>query len=110
MSHAPKSRPDVSFSEACSLVETILSGDSRQRILETVAVDGAFGLALSRLRERMRTHVWQVGHGRFGSGGSSPSTINARAKAGFTCCTIGTAKPTASTKTSSLWTSCISSA
>ena len=61
MSHAPKSRPDVSFSEACSLVETILNGDSRQRILETVAVDGAFGLALSRLRERMRTHVWQVG-------------------------------------------------
>ena len=61
MSHAPKSRPDVSFSEACSLVEAILNGDSRQRILETVAVNGAFGLGLSRLRERMRTHVWQVG-------------------------------------------------
>ena len=58
---AKGSTPDVSFSDACTLVEVLLRGDGRHRVLETVAVDGAFGLALSRLRERMRTHVWQVG-------------------------------------------------
>ena len=49
------------FDDACSLIETALTGTTRQRILADLSRSKDFRKALLRLRERMQTHTWDVG-------------------------------------------------
>ena len=49
------------FDEACSLIETALTGTTRQQILADLSRSKDFRKALLRLRERMQTHTWDAG-------------------------------------------------
>jgi hypothetical protein len=50
----------VAFEAACSLIDTILTGDARRRIVAELASARDFRSALERLRDSMRSHAWKV--------------------------------------------------
>jgi len=51
----------VAFDAACSLIDTILSGDARRLLVADLASARDFRSALERLRDSMRSHAWKVG-------------------------------------------------
>jgi hypothetical protein len=51
----------VAFDAACSLIETILTGDARRRLVADLATARDFQSALERLRDSMRSHAWRAG-------------------------------------------------
>jgi hypothetical protein len=51
----------VAFDAACSLIETILTGDARRLLVADLAGARDFRSALERLRDSMRSHAWRVG-------------------------------------------------
>jgi len=51
----------VAFDAACSLIETILTGDARRLLVADLANARDFRSALERLRDSMRSHAWRVG-------------------------------------------------
>jgi hypothetical protein len=57
----------TSFDRACSILESALAGTARQEIVADVSRSKDFGKALRRLRDGMRSHVWQAGGHEFDS-------------------------------------------
>jgi hypothetical protein len=51
----------VAFDAACSLIETILTGDARRLLVADLATARDFQSALERLRDSMRSHAWRAG-------------------------------------------------
>jgi hypothetical protein len=51
----------VAFDAACSLIETILTGDARRLLVADLAGARDFRAALERLRDSMRSHAWKAG-------------------------------------------------
>ena len=51
----------MAFDAACSLIDTILSGDARRLLVADLASARDFHSALERLRDSMRSHAWKVG-------------------------------------------------
>jgi hypothetical protein len=52
---------DVSFDRACSRVEAALAGPARHTILDSLSQSASYREALLRLRENMRTHLFEYG-------------------------------------------------
>jgi hypothetical protein len=51
----------MSFDTACSLIDTILTGDARQALVADLAAAPDCRSALERLRDSMRSHAWKAG-------------------------------------------------
>ena len=51
----------MAFDAACSLIETILTGDARRLLVADLATARDFQSALERLRDGMRSHAWRAG-------------------------------------------------
>lgn len=58
----------TTFDDACALLNDVLSGPTRQRIVADVARASTFQPALLKLRDGMRTNVWRVGDRPFDLG------------------------------------------
>lgn len=56
----PHSESEITFDGACLLLETILNGDTRQRILTDLSKSRDFTKALLRLRDSMRRGVFKA--------------------------------------------------
>ena len=54
-------RQEVTFDGACTLLETALTGTTRQKIVADVSNAKDFNHALQRLRESMRSNEWKAG-------------------------------------------------
>jgi hypothetical protein len=52
--------PAVTFDGACTLVETVLDGQTRHRIIEGASGAKDLTAALGRLRTSMRSHAWKA--------------------------------------------------
>ena len=67
MSQKPRGAPErdeVTFGGACALLDAVLRGGLRRRIVNEVSQASHFGQALERLRAMMRAHVLQAGPDR----------------------------------------------
>ena len=53
--------PAVTFDDACTLVETVLDGQTRHRIIDGASDAKDLTAALGRLRTSMRSHGWKAG-------------------------------------------------
>ena len=51
----------MTLDAACSLIETILTGDVRRLLVADLATARDFRSALERLRDSMRSHAWRAG-------------------------------------------------
>jgi hypothetical protein len=59
-----KSRPaerEISFDAVCLLLETALTGETRQKILADISKSRGLREALARLRDGMRSHIFKAG-------------------------------------------------
>lgn len=57
---------DVTFDEACALLEGALQGAARQVIVDEASHASSFGHALAQLRHSMGSHGWKAGPQRIG--------------------------------------------
>ena len=57
-------RQEVTFDGACTLLDTALTGTTRQNIVAAASNAKDFTQALQRLREGMRSNEWKAGDGR----------------------------------------------
>jgi len=54
-------RTGAAFDDACSLIETLVAGDTRRSIVADACDASTLREALSRLRDGMQSHAWKAG-------------------------------------------------